>query len=108
MKPAFFLEKDVGIFHKPQSYAHSLILLKFVILSIKGWWHMKQLELYKKALQKQEERIQEMEHVISLLEEQISLQEQLIEGYKEENQMLQKHMEKYTALVHRMLQDFEE
>jgi TolA-binding protein len=108
MKPAFSVEKTTGIFHNPQSYAHWLIWTKSVILSVKGWWHMEQQELYKKTLQEQEERIQEMEHVISLLEEENSLQQQLVEKYKEENQMLQRHMKEYTELVHRMMQDFDE
>jgi TolA-binding protein len=108
MKPAFSVEKTTGIFHKPQSYAHWLIWMKSVILSVKGWWHMKQQELYRKTLQEQEERMQEMEHVISLLEEENSLQQQLVEKYKEENQMLQRHMKEYTELVHRMMQDFDE
>jgi hypothetical protein len=31
-----------------------------------------------------------------------------VEKYKEENQMLQRHMKEYTELVHRMMQDFDE
>lgn len=68
---------------------------------------MKQQDLYETARKKQEERIREMEQVISLLEEENSLQRQLIEKLGEENRMLQKHANDYSAAMRQMLEDFQ-
>ena len=54
---------------------------------------MKQQDLYETAIKKQEERIPEMEQVISLLEE--------------ENRMLHKHADDYSAAMRQMLEDFQ-
>lgn len=68
---------------------------------------MKQQDLYETAIKKQEERIQEMEQVISLLDEENSLQRQLIEKLEEENRILQKHADDYSAAMRQMLEDFQ-
>lgn len=68
---------------------------------------MKQQDLYEAARKRQEERIREMEQVISLLEEENSLQRQLIEKLGEENRMLQKHANDYSAAMRQMLEDFQ-
>ena len=68
---------------------------------------MKQQDLYETARKKQEERIREMEQVICLLEEENSLQRQLIEKLEEENRMLQKHANDYSAAMRQMLEDFQ-
>lgn len=60
---------------------------------------------YKKALEEQEGRIQEMERMISLLEEENSLQRQLIERLREENDVLEKHAQKYLETMRKMLED---
>jgi len=66
---------------------------------------MERQNLYEKALKEQEGRIQEMEQMISLLEEENSLQRQLIEGLKEENDVLEKHAQKYLETMRKMLED---
>lgn len=59
---------------------------------------------YKKILEEQEGQIQEMERMISLLKEENSLQ-QLIERLREENDVLEKHAQKYLETMRKMLED---
>ncbi|EOS27818.1 hypothetical protein C804_04013 [Lachnospiraceae bacterium A4] len=60
---------------------------------------------YKKTLEEQEGQIQEMERMISLMEEENSLQRQLIERLREENDVLEKHAQKYLETMRKMLED---
>lgn len=60
---------------------------------------------YKKTLEEQEGQIQEMERMISLLEEENSLQRQLIERLREENDVLEKHAQKYLETMRKMLEE---
>lgn len=68
---------------------------------------MKQQELHKNALKKQEDYIQEMENYISVLEAQNEQQRQLIEKLLEENSMIQRQYEEYTSLVRRMMDELQ-
>lgn len=66
---------------------------------------MERQGLCKKVLEEQEGRIREMERIISLLEEENSLQRQLIERLREENDVLEKHAQKYLETMRKMLED---
>lgn len=68
---------------------------------------MKQLELYKIMLEKQEARIKEMENLIFILEEQNNLKDQLIDSLREEIQVQEKYIQKYSDAIKQMMEDIQ-
>lgn len=58
-----------------------------------------------KIIQEQKMRIKELEYMIRFLEKENSLLNELADALKKENKMLQEHLEEYTGLMRRMMED---